>query len=94
MEVRLGPKVSDGIRKSKSELKFCLFSCPHVNSSVRIRRLDPCYADAVDEFWDFKYDGSLEMIRAQLELGLGFAAYVEGREEPVAWTLVARKVAQ
>ena len=69
------------------------FSCPRVNSLVRVRRLDPCYADAVDEFWDFKYDGSLEMIRAQLELGLGFAAYVEGREEPVAWTLVARKVA-
>ena len=89
MEVRLGPKVSDGIRKSESELKFS-----HVNSSVRVRRLDPSYADAVDEFWDFKYDGSLEMIRAQLELGLGFAAYVEGREEPVAWTLVARKVAQ
>ena len=60
---------------------------------MRIEKLDPCFADAVDEFWDFKYDGSREMIRAQLELGLGFAAYVKGREQPVAWTLVARKVA-
>ena len=94
MEVRLGPKVSDGNRKSESELKFSLYPCPRVNSLVRVRRLDPSYADAADEFWDYKYDGSLEMIRAQLELGLGFAAYVEGREEPVAWTLVARKVAQ
>ena len=59
---------------------------------MRIERLDPCFADAVDDFWDFKYDGSRDMIRAQLELGLGLAAYVEGNEKPVAWTLVARKV--
>ena len=59
---------------------------------VKIERLEPSFADAVDEFWDFKYDGSREMIRAQLELGLGFAAHVEGREKPVAWTLVARNV--
>ena len=59
---------------------------------MRIEQLDPCFADAVDDFWDFKYDGSRDMIRAQLELGLGLAAYVDGSEKPVAWTLVARKV--
>ena len=59
---------------------------------VRIERLDPSFAGVVDELWDYKYDGSREMIRDQLNLGLGLAAYVEGREKPVAWTLVARKL--
>ena len=59
---------------------------------MRIERLDSRFADAVDECWNFKYEGSREMIREQLELGLGFAAYIMGHDRPVAWTLVARKV--
>ena len=39
--------------------------------------LGPEWASAVDANWKYRYEGSYKMIREQLELGLGFGAFIK-----------------